>query len=183
VAVDRFVRYNWQGLPEEKVERFGTLVDEDTVAGEEFVTAYTKYDRQGNLEGMTYPSGQAVAWEYQDGGTLREVGAGGRAIFSELAYAAHGAVAGMRLGDAATGQAGWGQAFDPARLWPVRIVAGTTAVTATTATASGAVLFGLNYDGYEANGNIAAVTRTLRTSTSGARRRARLDISRWQGRA
>ncbi|NMC87307.1 MAG: hypothetical protein GYA69_02525, partial [Candidatus Moranbacteria bacterium] len=52
---------------------------------------------------------------------------------------------------------GWGQAFDPARLWPVRIVAGTTAVTANTTTASGAVLFGLDYDNYEANGNIAAV--------------------------
>ena len=57
---------------------------------------------------------------------------------------------------------GWGQAFDPARLWPVRIVAGTTAVTANTTTASGAVLFGLDYDNYEANGNIAAVTRKLR---------------------
>jgi len=57
----------------------------------------------------------------------------------------------MQLGAAATGQAGWGQAFDPARLWPVRIVAGTTSVTGNT--------------------------------TSGARRRARLDISRWQGRA
>ena len=29
----------------------------------------------------------------------------------------------MRLGDAATGQAGWGQVFDPARLWPVRYAA------------------------------------------------------------
>gem|GEM_PF-1167502 len=167
MAVERFVRYNWQGLPEEKAERFGTLVDEDTVAGEEFVTAYPAYDRQGNLRAMTYPSGQAVAWEYQDGGTLREVGDGTRAIFSNLTYAAHGAVAGMRLGDAATGQAGWGQAFDPARLWPVRIVAGTTAVTANTSTASGAVLFGLDYDNYEANGNIAAVTRTLRTGAYG----------------
>ena len=64
-------------------------------------------------------------------------------------------------------QAGWGQAFDPARLWPVRIVAGTTAVTANTSTASGAVLFGLDYDNYEANGNIAAVTRTLRTGAYG----------------
>ncbi len=123
VAVERFVRYNWQGLPEEKAERFGTLVDEDTVAGEEFVTAYTAtdpgqdaYDRQGNLRAMVYPSGQAVAWEYQNGGTLREVGDGTRAIFSNLAYAAHGAVAGMQLGHAATGQAGWGQAFDPARI-------------------------------------------------------------------
>ena len=158
VAVERFVRYNWQGLPEEKAERFGTLVDEDTVAGEEFVTAYAAtdpgqdaYDRQGNLRAMVYPSGQAVAWEYQNGGTLREVGDGTRAIFSNLAYAAHGAVAGMQLGHAATGQAGWGQAFDPARLWPVRIVAGTTSVTGNT--------------------------------TSGTRRRARLDISRWQGRA
>ncbi len=174
VAVERFVRYNWQGLPEEKAERFGTLVDEDTVAGEEFVTAYTAtdpgqdaYDRQGNLLRMIYPSGQAVAWEYQDGGTLREVGDGTRAIFSNLAYAAHGAVAGMQLGDAATGQAGWGQAFDPARLWPVRIVAGTTSVTGNTTTASGAVLFGLDYDNYEANGNIAAVTRTLRTGAYG----------------
>ena len=89
----------------------------------------------------------------------------------------------MQLGDAATGQAGWGQAFDAARLWPVRIVAGTTSVTGNTATTSSAVLFGLDYDNYEANGNIAAVTRTLRTGASGARRRARLDISRWQGRA
>ena len=164
VAVERFVRYNWQGLPEEKAERFGTLVDEETVAGEEFVTAYDAYDYQGNLRRMAYPSGQAVEWAYQDGGTLAAVSDGTRAIFSNLAYAAHGAVAGMRLGDAATGQAGWGQAFDAARLWPVRIVAGTTAVTANTATASGAVLFGLDYDSYEANGNIAAVTRTLRTS-------------------
>jgi len=84
-----------------------------------------------------------------------------------LFYIAHGAVAGMQLGHAATGQAGWGQAFDPARLWPVRIVAGTTAVTANTSTASGAVLFGLDYDNYEANGNIAAVTRTLRTGAYG----------------
>jgi len=61
----------------------------------------------------------------------------------------------------------WGQAFDPARLWPVRIVAGTTAVTANTATANGTVLFGLDYDNYEANGNIAAVTRTLRTGAYG----------------
>ena len=56
-------------------------------------------------------------------------------------------------------------------------------MTGNTTTASGAVLFGLDYDNYEANGNIAAVTRTLRTGASGARRRARLDISRWQGRA
>gem|GEM_PF-1222990 len=174
VAVERFVRYNWQGLPEEKAERFGTLVDEDTVAGEEFVTAYTAtdpdqdaYDRQGNLLRMIYPSGQAVEWEYQNGGTMAAVSAGGRAIFSNLAYAAHGAVAGMQLGDAATGQAGWGQAFDAARLWPVRIVAGTTAVTANTTTASGAVLFGLDYDNYEANGNIAAVTRKLRLVANG----------------
>jgi len=60
---------------------------------------------------------------------------------------------------------------------------GTTSVTGNTATTNGAVLFGLDYDNYEANGNIAAVTRTLRTGASGARRRARLDISRWQGRA
>ena len=73
----------------------------------------------------------------------------------------------MQLGDAATGQAGWGQAFDAARLWPVRIVAGTTAVTGNTATTSGTVLFGLDYDNYEANGNIAAVTRTLRLAANG----------------
>ncbi len=65
----------------------------------------------------------------------------------------------------------------------MRIVAGTTSVTGNTATTSGAVLFGLDYDNYEANGNIAAVTRTLRTGAYGARRRARRDISRWQGRA
>jgi YD repeat-containing protein len=61
VAVERFVRYNWQGLPEEKAERFGTLVavgaDTFRVAGEAFATAYEAYDRQGNLRGMRYPSG------------------------------------------------------------------------------------------------------------------------------
>ncbi|NLI47611.1 MAG: hypothetical protein GX414_10950 [Acidobacteria bacterium] len=46
-------------------------------------------------------------------------------------------------------------------------MAGTTAVTATTATTSSAVLFGLDYAGYEANGNIAAVTRTLRLAANG----------------
>jgi len=158
----------------------GTLVEVTAnvfrVAGEAFVTAYVAtdpekeaYDRQGNLLQMTYPSGQAVAWQYQNGGTLQAVGDGTRAIFSNLTYAAHGAVAGMQLGDAATGQSGWGCAFDAARLWPVRIVAGTTAVTGNTATTSGTVLFGLDYDNYEANGNITAVTRTLRTGAYGIR--------------
>lgn len=88
--------------------------DEFRVAGEAFVTAYVAtdpdkeaYDWQGNLLQMTYPSGQAVEWKYQNGGTLLEVGDGTRAHFSNLACAALAAVAGIRLGDAATGQAGW----------------------------------------------------------------------------
>lgn len=109
---------------------------------------------------MVYPSGQAVEWEYQDGGTLQEVGDGTRAIFSNLAYAAHGAVAGMRSATRPRA-GGLGAGVRPGAALAGADRGGDDIGDGNTHRQRRQVLFGLDYDNYETNGNIAAVTRTL----------------------
>jgi hypothetical protein len=100
VAIERFYKYNWQGLLESKAEVFGhSAGNEVAVSGEWFRTTYDLYDRLGNLRAMHYPSGVLVTYGYGEGGAMTGVEVGGHRLFDGIEYAAHGAAARMDLYD------------------------------------------------------------------------------------
>jgi YD repeat-containing protein len=131
VAIERFFRYNWQGLLDAKAEVFGLSAgDELAVDGEGFQTRYDLYDRLGNLVAMHYPSGVLVDYGYGAGGSLERIGIGGHPLFEGIEYATHGAAARMAVHDPAEvtyeRQVNWVQMFHQ-RQWPEKILNGAGA--------------------------------------------------------
>jgi RHS repeat-associated protein len=122
--------------------------------GQPYVMAYG-YDRAGNMISETYPSGRVVTTAYDRAGDIASVtgqkaGEAQKTYASEFAYAAHGAVERVRLGNNLLERT----LFD-SRRQPVEIGLGTTAAP------TGLFKLEYSYGGADNNGNLHSQTLTV----------------------
>jgi len=122
------------------------------------------YDLAGNMTSETYPSGKVIETEYDDAGRIAGVKrqangmyyAGGPAGTSAMIYAAHGAVASMRLGNGRIERTTFNN-----RLQPVQISLDSNTVGVNT------LQLDYGYGTTTNNGNVLSQTITVPKSAGG----------------
>ncbi len=112
-----------------------------------------EYNADGTVKTQTYPSGLKVAYEYDEAGRPKAVGkntVGAKEYAAEMAYAAHGGLRTMKLGNGLYESRGYN-----ARMQPTAIRLGTS--TSETERANKLSL-GFNYGTTANNGNVLSQT-------------------------
>ncbi len=111
-----------------------------TIDGIQYVTLYT-YDMNGNIETMTYPSGRVITYSLSNDRVISVLN-GAANLATNISYKPFGSVASITYGNGLAGTIGYDNQY--------RI----TGITA------GAIL-NLNYNQYDADGNIKSIQNTL----------------------
>ena len=132
------------------------LSDTKTIDGTVFILQ-KQYDRQGNVESLTYPDGTAVTNGYESSGSLQSVSVDGQAVVTNVDYAPTGLNSSITFSNGITTT----DTFDPNQLYRL-----TKRVSQNTA---GDKLQDIDYS-YDAVGNILTIqdnsqTNAAKTST------------------